>query len=95
MMKYPAHISKRVAVVLVTAAAMIVATALLELGRSRSQAAHADAPQESGAKSKTYPSEAALDLSPSQINSIKIEAVENYLFPAEKEAVGNLSLIHI
>jgi cobalt-zinc-cadmium efflux system membrane fusion protein len=90
MMKYPAHISKRVAVVLVTAAAMIVATALLELGRSRSQAAHADAPQESGAKSKTYPSEAALDLSPSQINSIKIEAVENYLFPAEKEAVGNI-----
>ena len=89
-MKYPAHISKRVAVVLVTAAAMIVATALLELGRSRSQAAHADAPQESGAKSKTYPSEAALDLSPSQINSIKIEAVENYLFPAEKEAVGNI-----
>jgi cobalt-zinc-cadmium efflux system membrane fusion protein len=90
MLKYPVHISKRVAVVLVTAAAMIVATALLELGRSRSQAAHADAPQESGAKSKTYPSEAALDLSPSQINSIKIEPLENFLFPAEKEAVGNI-----
>ena len=90
MMKYPVHISKRVAVVFVTAAAIIVVTGLLELGRSRGQAANANTPQESGAKSNTSPSEATLDLSPSQLNSIKIEPVGSYQFPVEKEAVGNI-----
>jgi cobalt-zinc-cadmium efflux system membrane fusion protein len=89
-MKYPIHISKRVAVVLVTAAAIVVATGLLESGRSRGHAANSNTPQESGAKSNTSPSEAALDLSPSQLSSIKIEPVGSYLFPVEKEAVGNI-----
>ena len=31
-----------------------------------------------------------MDLSPSQLNSIKIEPVGSYLFPVEKEAVGNI-----
>src|SRR5208337_2686973 len=89
-MKYPVHISKRFAVVLVAAGAIVVATELLESGRSRSQATNANTPQESGAKSNTSPSEATLDLSPSQLNSIKIEPVGSYLFPVEKEAVGNI-----
>ncbi|MGD0457250.1 MAG: efflux RND transporter periplasmic adaptor subunit [Terriglobia bacterium] len=89
-MKYPVHISKRFAVVLVTAAAIVVATGLLESGRSRGQATNAKTPQEAGAKSNTSPSEAILDLSPSQLNSIKIEPVGSYLFPVEKEAVGNI-----
>jgi len=88
MMKYPIHISKRVAVVSVTAAAVIVATGLLESGRSRGHAANT--PQVSGAKSNASPSETALYLSPSQMNSIKIEPVGSYLFPVEKEAVGNI-----
>jgi membrane fusion protein, heavy metal efflux system len=87
-MKYSVHISKRVAVVFVTAAATVVATALLESGCSRSQATNANTSQESGAKSNT--SEGALELSPSQLNSIKIEPVGCYLFPVEKEAVGNI-----
>jgi cobalt-zinc-cadmium efflux system membrane fusion protein len=86
MMKYPVHVSKRFAVVSVTAAAIIVATGLLESGCSRGQAANADTP----AKSSSSPSEATLDLSPSQLNSIKIEPVGSYLFPVEKEAVGNI-----
>jgi cobalt-zinc-cadmium efflux system membrane fusion protein len=90
MMKYPVHISKRVAVVFVTAAAIIIVTGLLELGHSRGQAVNANTPQQSGAKSNTSSSEAALDLSPSQLNSIKIEPVGSYLFPVEKEAVGNI-----
>jgi hypothetical protein len=81
MMKYPVQISKRVAVVSVTAAAIIAVMGLLELGRSRGQAANANIPQQSGAKSNASPSEAALDLSPSQLNSIKIEPVGSYLFP--------------
>jgi membrane fusion protein, heavy metal efflux system len=91
MMKYPVHISKRVAVVLVMAAAIIVATGLLESGRSRGQAANANTPQESGAKSNTSPSEATLDLSPSQLKSIKLGPVGSYLFPVQKEAVGTIS----
>jgi cobalt-zinc-cadmium efflux system membrane fusion protein len=43
-----------------------------------------------GQNPRSPPSEAALDLSPSQLNSIKIEPVESYLFPVEKEAVGNI-----
>jgi cobalt-zinc-cadmium efflux system membrane fusion protein len=89
-MKYPVHFSKRFAVVLVAAAAIVVATGLVESGRSRSQATNAKTRQESGAKSNTSPSEATLDLSPSQLNSIKIEPVGSYLFPVEKEAVGNI-----
>ena len=89
-MKYPVHISKRVAVVFVAAAAIVVATGLLESGRSRGQATNANTPQEAGAKSNTSPSEATLDLSPSQLNAIKIEPVGTYLFPVEKEAVGNI-----
>ena len=85
-MKYPVHISKRFAVVSVTAAAIIVATGLLESGCSRGQAANADTP----AKSSSSPSEATLDLSPSQLNSIKIEPVGSYQFPVEKDAVGNI-----
>jgi cobalt-zinc-cadmium efflux system membrane fusion protein len=90
MMKHPVHISKRVAVVFVTGAAIIVAAALLESGCGRTQAANANTPQESGANSHISPSQAALDLSPSQLNSIKIEPVGSYLFPVEKEAVGNI-----
>jgi len=89
-MKYPVHIRKRFVVVLVAAAAIVVATGLLESGRSRSQATNANTPQESRAKSNTSPSEAILDLSPSQLNSIKIEPVGSYLFPVEKEAVGDI-----
>jgi len=86
MMKYPDHISDKTAVVFVTIATMVVAMALLESGCSRGQAANANAPQESVPK----PSVSSLDLSPSQLNSIKIESVGGYVFPVEKDAVGNI-----
>jgi cobalt-zinc-cadmium efflux system membrane fusion protein len=84
----PVHLNKRRIVMLVAAAAMVVATGLLESGCSRSQATDANTPQESSAKSNT--AEATLELSPSQLNSIKIEPVGSYLFPVEKEAVGSI-----
>jgi cobalt-zinc-cadmium efflux system membrane fusion protein len=86
MMKYPVHVSKRFVVVSVTTAAFIVATGLLESGCSRGQAANADTP----AKASPSPTEAALELSPSQLNSIKVEPVASYQFPVEKDAVGNI-----
>lgn len=73
-----------------TTAAMIAPTGLLESSCSRGQAANANAPQESTEQKNSSSSEAALDLSTSQLNSIKIESVGSYLFPVEKEAVGNI-----
>jgi membrane fusion protein, heavy metal efflux system len=90
MTKYPVHVSKRFVVVSVATVAIILATGLLESGCSRGQAANANAPQASGAKSATSSSEAALELSSSQLNSIKIESVGSYQFPVEKDAVGNI-----
>jgi membrane fusion protein, heavy metal efflux system len=89
MMKYQVHVSKRLVVVSVTAA-IIVAAGVLESACSRGQAANANAPQGSVAKSAASSSEAALELSPSQLNSIKIEPVASYQFPVEKDAVGNI-----
>jgi len=87
-MKYPAHIRRRFALELLAGAAMVIAMGLMKSGCSRSQATNANAPQESGARSNT--AEAILDLSSSQLNSIKIEPVGSYRFPIEKEAVGSI-----
>jgi cobalt-zinc-cadmium efflux system membrane fusion protein len=41
--------------------------------------------------SNSAPSGASVELEPSQLNAIKIEPVGTYLFPVQKEAVGNIS----
>jgi cobalt-zinc-cadmium efflux system membrane fusion protein len=89
-MKYRVHIRKRLAVVLVAAAVVVVATVLLESGRSHGQATNANAPPEAGAKSNPSPAVTTLEMSPGQLNAIKIEPVGSYLFPVEKEAVGSI-----
>jgi membrane fusion protein, heavy metal efflux system len=68
------------------AAAIITTVRLVESDWHRGHATPANAPQQSGPNS-TKPS---LDLSPSQLNSIKIEPVGTYAFPVDKEAVGNI-----
>lgn len=90
-MKHPVHISKRVAAVFVTAAAIVVAARLLEFDSNPSRVTNANAPKQSGANSNAAPSQTTLDLSPSQLNTIKIEPVGTHLFPVEKEAVGSIS----
>lgn len=92
-MKHPIRISKRFAVVFVMAAAIVVTVGLLEFGRSRGPVTNANTLQKSGANSNTSPSEGTVDLSPSQLNSIKIEPVGSFLFPVEKETVGNISFV--
>jgi cobalt-zinc-cadmium efflux system membrane fusion protein len=37
-------------------------------------------------------SQVSVDLSPSQVNSIKVESLGSYVFPVEKEAVGSIGL---
>jgi cobalt-zinc-cadmium efflux system membrane fusion protein len=87
-MKHPVHISKRLGV-FVTVAVIVVATGLLESSR-RGRATRPDTPQSSAATSNISISDATVDLSPTQLDAIKIEPVGSYLFPVEKEAVGNI-----
>jgi cobalt-zinc-cadmium efflux system membrane fusion protein len=91
--KYPIQVSKRAAVVFLTATAIVIATGLLKSVRSHGQATTANTRQGSGTNPNTSSSEATLDLSPSQLNAIKIEPVGSYLFPFEKEAVGSISFV--
>src|SRR6202162_1869947 len=90
-MKYPIRISKRIAVVFVTVAAIVVVTGLLESGRMHGQALNANAPPKSDANSNTSLSETTVDLSSSQLSSIKIAPVGRCQFPVEKETVGSIS----
>lgn len=85
--------SKRAALVFITAAVIVVALGLLESACSHGQSAHASKPPEAVANSNASASEAALDLSSSQLDAIKIEPVGTYLFPVEEEAVGNISFV--
>ena len=87
-MEHPLLLSKKTIAAVVTVVAIAVAVAILQSGCGRT--ANANAPQESSAKSNPSAPETTLDLSPSQLNSIKIEQVGSYQFPVEKEAVGNI-----
>jgi len=79
----------------VTLVAIVVAMGCLQASCGRGQAANANAQQESAASPKASPSETTLDLSPSQLNAIKIERVGTYLFPVERETVGNISFADV
>ncbi len=85
IMKYPVHIRKGAAAAVVIAVMMVVAIALLESACGRGEATNAKA-----APSTNSTADPTVDLSPSQLNSIKIEPVGTYAFPVEKEAVGNI-----
>lgn len=96
MKKHSIHISKRVVVVCGTAVTIVVAAALLESYHSRGQAADGSTPQQSGKTSNASAANfktanSAVDLSPSQLSSIKIEPVGTYEFSVERETVGNIS----
>ena len=86
IMKYPVHIREEVRSAVVIAVAMVVAVALLESAWSRGEATNAKA-----APRTNSTADPIVDLSPSQLNSIKIETVGSYQFPVEKEAVGTIS----
>ena len=70
-------------------AALIVAAAIFLSGRG--QSVRATAPPTNNAASNSAQSDPTVELSPSQLNAIKVEPVGSYLFPAEREAVGDIS----
>ena len=72
-----------------TAALAVITAAVLLFGRGQSSSANA--PRENSSASTSSKSDPAVDLSPSQLNSIKIEPLGIYRFDVEKEAVGNIS----
>ena len=88
-MKFAIHMSKRTAAAWVTCAAVVIAAALFESGCGRSEATNASATPSAKAASNT--SDPSVDLSPTQLSSIKIEPVGKYQFPVEKETVGTIS----
>jgi len=79
--------NKRVAAVLTLAATVAAATFL----SGCSHTASANASSGNALATNSTQSAPTVDLSPSQLNSIKIEPVGSYAFPVEKEAVGNIS----
>ncbi len=85
-MKYPFHIRNEVGAAVFISVAMVVAAALLESACSQGGATSAKA-----APSTNSTAHPTVDLSPSQLNSIKVETVGMYQFPIEKEAVGTIS----
>jgi membrane fusion protein, heavy metal efflux system len=76
-------------VLIILAVTIVGALTLAESSCSRGEAANAAAPHQ--AISNSSPSDPVVELSPSQLNSIKIEPVGSYLFPVEKDAVGDIS----
>jgi membrane fusion protein, heavy metal efflux system len=96
LMGHSIHINKRVVVVFATAIAIVVTTALLGSCHSRGQAADGNTLPQSGKNSNASNTNSttanpAVDLTPSQLNSIKVEPVGTYQFPVERETVGSIS----
>jgi cobalt-zinc-cadmium efflux system membrane fusion protein len=88
-MKDSEHFNKRTVVAVVTAAMIVIAAGAFLSGCGHS--ASANTPHESGSATNSPQSAPTVDLSSSQLNSIKIETVGSYQFPVEKEAVGTIS----
>jgi membrane fusion protein, heavy metal efflux system len=87
-MKDFVHVNQKTVAAVVTAAIVIAAGAFLS---GCDHSASANTPRESSPATNSPPSAPTVDLSPSQLNSIKIETVGSYQFPVEKEAVGTIS----
>jgi cobalt-zinc-cadmium efflux system membrane fusion protein len=89
-MEFRIHIGKRFALMFGAAVALAAAMAVVESGRSRGQATNTTTPENPAAKSIKAQPNTTLELTPTQLSSIKVEPVGSYLFPVEKEAVGNI-----
>jgi len=88
-MKDSGHNHKKEMAAIVMAAMIVMAAAIFLSGCSHS--ASANAPTGNSSATNSAQSVPTVDLSASQLNSIKIEPVGSYAFPVEKEAVGNIS----
>jgi len=90
-MKNSIRLNRKATVVVVAIAAIVFATVLLKSGSG--QPAATSPPPGPASVSNAPASESAVDLTPSQLNAIKIEPLGTYLFPVEKEAVGSIDFV--
>ena len=83
------RLNKRTVLAVVAVATIIIAAAVFLPGRG--QSTNTNPVRANSSPSKSSQADAAVDLSPSQLNSIKIEPVGTYQFPVNKETVGTIS----
>jgi cobalt-zinc-cadmium efflux system membrane fusion protein len=86
------HLNQRTVatvVTVVTVATIIISAAVFLSGHG--QSTHANPLRANSSASKSSQADPAVDLSPSQLSSIKIESVGTYQFLVEKETVGTIS----
>ena len=88
-MKLALEFDKKAAAGLASVAAIIVVGGVLLSGRG--QPANANAPQGKSVTPSSQPPDPVVDLSPTQLNAIKIEPVGTFEFPVDKETVGSIS----
>lgn len=88
-MKRVIQFDKKAAAGVATVATIMIVAGLLLSGRGQSE--NTKVPQGKSATSNARSSDPTVELSPSQLNSIKIEPVGSYQFPVEKETVGTIS----
>jgi membrane fusion protein, heavy metal efflux system len=91
MMKPRLTLNKKTATVVVAVLALAIGTVLLK--SASGQRSNTSTPLGGSSTNKSPQSDGTLGLSPSQLNSIKIEPVGTHLFPIEKEAVGSISFV--
>jgi cobalt-zinc-cadmium efflux system membrane fusion protein len=87
LMKRRLRLNKKMAMLIGAVLALAIGTVLL-----RSESGHGSnkTPQKASSMPSSQQSDPTLELSPSQLNAVKIEPVGTYLFPVEKETVGNI-----
>jgi cobalt-zinc-cadmium efflux system membrane fusion protein len=87
-MKKSMPISTKATAVVSTVAVVVFATVLLKFASG--QLANTNPPLGQAPPSNAPPSEASVDLKPSQLAAIKIETVGTYVFSMEKTALGSI-----
>jgi membrane fusion protein, heavy metal efflux system len=88
-MKDSLHVDKKTTAAVMTVGAIVIATAVFLSGHG--QSANTNPPRGNSSATTSSAPDPAVDLSPSQLNSIKIEPAGSYEFPVEKETVGTIS----
>jgi len=90
-MREPLQLGRAATAAVVTVAGIVFAAVLLHSGTGLP--AHARAQQGGGSASNAAQSEASVELSPAQLEAIKIQPVGTCPFAIEKEAVGTISFV--
>ena len=88
-MRNSLHVNKRTVAAVLTAATIALVAAVFLSGHG--QSTNTNRVRANSSASNSLQADSAVDLSSSQLSSIKIETVGIYQFPLEKETVGTIS----